>query len=89
MPDLVQHDRVRASREKPSFSIPSIAAGVFVLLMFFTDGFDFLLGILAIVCGIVGGVLALSPSVRGGIVSILSIVFGILAIITSILQLIF
>jgi hypothetical protein len=80
---------VPARRERPSFSIPSILAGVCALLVFFTEGFDPLLGIAAIVLGLIGAVVALAPSVRGGIVSIASIVIGLFAIVFSVFQVIF
>ncbi len=76
--------------EKPSFSIPAIIAGLCVLATLFTGEFlDLILSIAAIGFGVIGAIMALSPSVRGGIVSIVSIVIGVISIIISILQIIF
>ena len=78
-----------STREKPAFSVPSIVALVATALIFVTNGFDFLLAIVGVVAGLIGGLLALSPSVRGGIVSILSIVIGLASAVISLLQVIF
>ncbi|BAM02717.1 hypothetical protein [Phycisphaera mikurensis] len=75
-----------ASRERPSFSIPSIVAIVATLLIFFTEGYDVLLAIVAIVAGVIGGLLALAPGIRGGITSILSVILALLAIVVSLFQ---
>ena len=82
-------DTPTARREKPSFSIPSIIALIATALIFFTDGFDFILAIVGVIAGLIGGALALLPGVRGGIVSILSIVIGLASAVISIFQLIF
>ncbi len=74
---------------RPSFSIPSIVAVVCVLLVYFTEYFDVLLSIIAIGSGVVGAIMALSPSIRGGVTSIIAIVLGVLSIIASIFQIIF
>ena len=79
-----------ARRGGASFSIPSILAAVCLIATLFTnEALDLILSIAAIVLGLIGAVLALSPSVRGGIVSIVSILIGVVAVIVSILQLIF
>ncbi len=70
-------------------SIPSILAGVCVVLIFATEGFDFVLGIAAAVLGVLGTVLALQPAVRGGIVSVLSLVIGLGSVLLSMLQVVF
>ena len=69
-----------------AYSIPAIIAVVCVVLIFFTDGFDVLLAIGAILFGLVGAVIAISPAKRGGILSILSIVAGLIAAVVSIIQ---
>ncbi len=87
LPDLLHGDR---TREKPAFSIPSlVAAGALIATLFTGEALDLILSIVAIIAGLVGGIAALSPSVRGGIVSLASIVLGVLSIILSILQIIF
>jgi hypothetical protein len=70
-------------------SVPSIVAGVCVVLIFATDGFDFVLGIAAAVLGVLGALLALQPGVRGGFVSLLSLVIGLASALVSILQVLF
>ena len=69
-----------------SYSIPAIIAVICVLLIFFTEGFDFGWAIGAVVFGLLGAVLALSPAKRGGILSILAIAAGLIAAIVSIIQ---
>ena len=69
-----------------SYSIPAIIAVICAALTFFTEGFDFGWAIIAIVFGLLGAVLALSPAKRGGILSILAIVVGVIAAIVSIIQ---
>ena len=70
-------------------SVPSIIAGVCMVLIFVTEGFDFVLGIAAAVLGVLGALLALQPGVRGGIVSLLSLVIGVVSALVSILQVVF
>lgn len=81
--------RPAGSREKPSFSIPSIVAIGLVIVSYFFEGLDWVFAVGAIIFGIIGAVMALSPSVRGGIISILAIVLAVLSIIASIFQIIF
>jgi hypothetical protein len=49
----------------------------------------FLLALLAIAAGLVGGLRALSPRVSGGILSILAVILGAIAIVFSLVALIF
>jgi len=88
VPDIVQ-GRGGRRRDRPSFSVPSIVAGVAILVSFVTEGFDVLLAAVAIGFGLIGAILTLSPEIRGGIVSLASIGIGLLAIVVSVLQLIF
>ena len=75
---------------RASFSIPSIVAAICLILTIFTgEGLDLILSIVAIIAGLIGAVMALSPSVRGGILSILAIVIGVISVILSILQIVF
>lgn len=79
------------SEQKASFSLPSIVALVAALLIFFVvkNGFlIFLLAGIAIVFGLLGIVLALSPKVRGGIVSIIGIGAGLIGVIMAAVKLI-
>ena len=78
------------TQSKPAFSIPSILAIISALVSFKAGAFGgVLLAIAAIVLGAVGSLLALAPSVRGGMISIISIVAGALGIIAAIFKLVF
>ena len=80
----------RRPANRPSFSIPAILAAVCLIATLFTgEGLDLVLSIAAIAFGVIGAVMALSPSVRGGILSLASIVIGLLAVVISILQILF
>ena len=73
---------------RPAFSLPAILAIVCAIASFFFGaGFGFLLAIIAILFGVVGVVLALAPSVRGGVTSIISIVAGVVGIVAAIFKL--
>ena len=77
------------TRERPSFSLPAILAIVCAIVSFFVGaGFGFILAIAAIVLGLIGVVLALAPSVRGGITSILAILAGIVGIVAALFRLV-
>jgi hypothetical protein len=81
---------VRAGMSRPAkLSVPSILAGVCVVLIFATEGFDFVLGIAAAVLGVLGALLALQKDVRGGLVSAFSLVIGLGSALLSILQVLF
>lgn len=67
-------------------SVPSILAGICVLLIFVTDGLDFVLGITAALLGVIGAILALHPAVRGGVTSLFALVIGLGAAAISIFQ---
>jgi membrane associated rhomboid family serine protease len=70
-------------------SVPSIVAGICAVLIFATEGFDFVLGIAAAIFGVIGAVLALQPSIRGGLVSMFSLVVGVGSLLVSVLQVVF
>lgn len=81
---------VHYSARETSFSLPSILAIVAAIVSFFVSGgLGFMLAILAIVFGLIGVLLSLSPTVRGGMVSMLSIFAGALGIIVAILKIVF
>jgi hypothetical protein len=50
--------------------------------------FAFFLALLAILAGLVGGVRALSPRIRGGILSILAVILGAIAIVFALIALV-
>lgn len=82
--------RNRYATGEASFSIPSIAAiGAAVLSMVVSAGWGLVLALLAIVLGVVGFAMALSPRVRGGVVSIVSMFAGGLGVLIALLRLIF
>ena len=72
----------------PTMSGASILAIVAAILSFFVSaGWGFLLAIIAILAGLVGLVLSLSPRVRGGITSFFAIVAGLIGIVAAIVRL--
>ncbi len=78
----------------PARSVASIVAIIAAGLSFYFSGggrefVGLFLAVLAIGAGMIGGLRALSPSVRGGILSILAVVLGVVAILFSIVALIF
>ena len=83
---MQQYDR----RVSPSFSIPSILAIVCAIGSFMTGaGLGMLLAILAIVFGAIGVLLSLSPRVRGGMMSIFSVLAGVIGIVAAVFKLFF
>lgn len=72
---------------KAGFSIPSIIAIIAALISFGTGAFwGFVLAMIAIVFGVIGILLSLSPNVRGGFVSVLSLVAGAIGILVAVLK---
>ena len=64
-----------------SFSIASIVAIIAAIASFVIDSpfWTIFLAISAVIAGLIGVVLALSPNVRGGIVSTVALLLGLLA----------
>ena len=82
----VVYDRPKRS---PAFSAPAIVAVVCaVASFFFGAGLGMLLAIIAIVAGVIGVLLALSPSVRGGIASMVSIVAGLVGVLAAVVKIV-
>jgi hypothetical protein len=77
------------ANSKASFSIPSLIALVAAILIFVVgNGFlVFVLAGVAIIFGLIGIILSLSPSVRGGIVSFLGIGAGLIGVIMAMVKL--
>jgi hypothetical protein len=72
---------------KPHFSIPSIIAIVAAIASLFTGAFwGFVLALIAIVFGIVGALMAMSPSIRGGLISVISLVLAGIGFILAIIR---
>ena len=75
------------ARTKPHFSIPSIIAIAAAIVSFFVSpASGFLLAMVAIGFGAFGFILALAPSIRGGIVSILSLFLAGIGIVVAIIK---
>lgn len=69
---------------RASFSLASlIAIGCAIAALFVSPGWSILLGLVAIVAGMLGVIMAIMPGVRGGITSVLAILAGGLAILLS------
>ncbi len=82
MTDSLQH-----YRENPSFSLPSILALVCAIGGFFVGALlQIVLAVAAIALGALGIVISISPAKRGGIMSVISIIVGVLAIIIAVLR---
>jgi hypothetical protein len=78
---------METAQSKAHFSIPSlIAIGAAIASLFVSPGTGFLLAIVAIIFGVFGFILALAPSVRGGIVSILSLMLASIGIVIAIIR---
>lgn len=75
------------SSREASFSLPSILAIVAAIGSFFTGAaLQLLLALAAIVLGVLGVTLSLSPAKCGGMTSILSIVLGVIAIVVALIR---
>lgn len=72
------------------YSLPSLLAIIAAIASFFFGaGLGFVLAVAAIALGVIGMLLAASPSIRGGIISIISVGAGLLGIIAAVLKLFF
>jgi hypothetical protein len=75
------------TQNKPHFSIPSIIAVAAAIGSFFVHaGAGFALAIVAIIFGVFGFLLSFAPSVRGGVVSILSLFLASIGVIVAIIK---
>ncbi len=72
---------------KPHFSIPSIIAIGAAIGSFWVGALGgFILAIVAVVFGVIGFLLSLAPSVRGGFISVISLVLAVIGIIAAIIK---
>ena len=75
------------AQSKPHFSIPSIIAiACAIASIFVRPATGVLLAIIAIVFGVIGFLLALAPSVRGGVMSICSLFLAGIGIVIAIIR---
>ena len=80
----VRYDAMDSAQTKAHFSLPSIIAVVAAIGSFFVGAFGgFVLALMAIVFGIAGVLLSLAPSVRGGFISILSLIVAAIGIVVA------
>jgi len=71
----------------PTFSAPAIVAVVCAVASFYFGAvLGLVLAILAIVAGVIGVIMALSPRVRGGLVSTVSILAGVVGILAAVVK---
>lgn len=76
--------------QHPEYSLPSILAIATAIASFFFGALlGFVLAVAAIILGVIGMLLAASPSIRGGIISIMSIIAGLIGIIAAVFKLLF
>ena len=70
---------------KPHFSLPSIIAVAAAIASFFVNAAGgFVLAMIAIAFGVIGVLLSFSPSIRGGGISVFSLILGGIAILVAI-----
>lgn len=73
--------------EKASFSIPSIIAIVAAILSFYAGAaLGMVLALIAIVFGLIGVTVALSPAKRGGVASTFAVFAGLAGIVVAIIK---
>jgi hypothetical protein len=77
----------KGEARKAKFSVPSLIAIVAALLSFTTGAFwGFVLAVVAIVSGLIGVALSLSPTVRGGLISAFSLIAGLIGLIAAVIK---
>ena len=69
------------------FSLPSVIAILAAVGSFFVGAFGgFVLALLAIAFGVIGVVLSFAPSVRGGFISLLSLILAAIGILVAVIK---
>jgi hypothetical protein len=72
---------------RASVSLPAIISLVAALFSFATGAFwGFILAVIAIIFGIIGVVMALSPKVRGGFISTVSLLAGSVGMVFAVIK---
>ncbi len=75
------------TRQTSSFSIPSIIAVIAAFFSFTTGAiWGLILALIAIVFGLIGVAVALSPSKRGGIASTIAMIAGAVGIVAALIK---
>ncbi len=78
------------TQRSASFSIPSIIAVIAGILTFAVGAFwGLVLAGIAIVAGLIGVIMALSPKTRGGIFSVLGVLGGLIGIVAAVFKVFF
>ena len=78
---------METGQTNPHFSLPSVIAIAAAIGSFFVGAFGgFVLSLVAIAFGIIGVLLSLAPSVRGGFISILSLIVAAIGIIVAVIK---
>jgi hypothetical protein len=78
---------METGQTNPHFSLPSVIAIAAAIGSFFVGAFGgFVLSLVAIAFGIIGVILSLAPSVRGGFISILSLIVAAIGIIVAVIK---
>lgn len=76
-----------AGEFKPHFGIPSnIAVGAAIASLFVGAAAGFALAIVAIIFGVIGFPVSLSPGVRGGVVSVFSMILASIGIVVALVK---
>ncbi|HWH70453.1 MAG TPA: hypothetical protein VNT26_13785 [Candidatus Sulfotelmatobacter sp.] len=80
---------MQTGETRAHYSIPSLIAIGAAIASFFVGAFGgFVLALIAIVFGVIGVLLSLSPNVRGGFISILSLIAAAIGIVVAVFKVI-
>jgi len=72
---------------RAGFSVPAIISLIAAILSFATGAFwGFILAIVAIIFGVIGVIMALAPNVRGGVISMVSLLAGGIGLIAAVIK---
>lgn len=78
---------METGQSKAHFSIPSIIAIGAAIASYFVNAVGgFILALVAIFFGVIGAVMALFPGVRGGFVSVLSLLIAAVALVVAVIK---
>ncbi len=75
------------TRQEASYSLPSILALVAAIGSFFGGAlWQFVLAVGAVGLGMIGVIASISPAKRGGVISLISIVIGLIAVVVALIR---